>query len=347
MEVSDLKNYIYEENKIEDILIDLGLHHIVNHSNYYTCGNVDGDNPIAITVYNNENLFTINYTRNMNNGNYCDLITLVEFVKEMDFFTAKRYIAELIGLDIYSDLQADIPLGLQFINQLKEMSTECLSEPVRECLNPIDEGILQYYGNYVNDMFLKDNIDYFTQTEFELGYDDYSNRITIPIRDEYGTLVGVKGRLFKEQLEENENKYMYLEPCSKSQILFGIYKTLPYIKKNKFVYICESEKAVMQLWSYGICNAVALGGHKISRTQLEKLIRLNVDIVLCFDKDIGLEDIKVECNKFIDLLDIKIYYLLDSDNILDEKESPTDNYDKFKHLIENNKYYYAKAKEEN
>ena len=57
-------------------------------------------------------------------------------------------------------------------------------------------------------MFLKDNISYETQQEFDIGYDEQTNRITIPIFSEIGDLVGVKGRIFKEELNEEAPKYV-------------------------------------------------------------------------------------------------------------------------------------------
>ena len=89
-------------------------------------------------------------------------------------------------------------------------------------LKPISEEILNYYKNYVNDLFYDDNISYQTQKDFEIGFDPESNRYTIPIRSELGDLLGVKGRYFYRDVPENENKYIYLEPCSKSQVLYGL-----------------------------------------------------------------------------------------------------------------------------
>ena len=81
-------------------------------------------------------------------------------------------------------------------------------------------------------MFHNDNISYEVQREFEIGYDDFSNRITIPIRDEIGSLVGVKGRLFQRELTDDEMKYLYIEPCNRSQILYGLHKSIPYIERT-------------------------------------------------------------------------------------------------------------------
>ena len=113
---------------------------------------------------------------------------------------------------------------------VNEMSTEQTDEK-EVPLKPIPVEILDYYKPYVNDLFYEDGISYSTQKEFQIGYDTETNRITIPIYSEIGDLVGVKGRLFQKEVDESECKYLYLEKCAKSKILFGLNKTLPYIKR--------------------------------------------------------------------------------------------------------------------
>ena len=200
-------------------------------------------------------------------------------------------------------------------------------------LKPISEKILTYYKSYINDMFTNDGISYETQQEFEIGYDEQSNRITIPIRSEIGDLIGVKGRLFKKELEEWEQKYIYLEPCARSKILYGIHRTYPFIKKEGKCFIGESEKFVLQLWSMGYCNSVGIGGTKITSQQIEKLTRLGVDLIFCFDKDVTKKEIEDISNRFFD--GVNIYYFYDDKNILNDKESPSDDKMKFKYLYEN------------
>ena len=56
------------------------------------------------------------------------------------------------------------------------------------------------------------------------------------------------------------------------------------------------------------------------------------NICFLFDKDVQREELIELADRFIDC--INIYAVIDTNNILDEKESPTDNPDKFKILIE-------------
>lgn len=44
MDVAQLKEYIYDNNYVENILKDIGCHHIKYHSSgYWSCANKDGD----------------------------------------------------------------------------------------------------------------------------------------------------------------------------------------------------------------------------------------------------------------------------------------------------------------
>ena len=338
MDIKELKQYILENDCIKTILENLGCHHIQFHSNssYYTCGNPDGDNKSAITVYENDYITTIDYTRNINEGNFSpDIFSLVKYFKQCNFFETIKIVCDWIGINYYHDFNEDIPESLKFTKMLQEMNDNNTDSEIT-CLKPISENILNYYGKYVNDIFYNDNIDYLTQDYFELGYDELTNRITIPIRDELGNLVGVKGRLLIKDVPNDMTKYLYIEPCAKSQVLFGLYQNFDYIKSVGKVFVGESEKFTMQTYSYGDYNSVSIGGKKISRTQIEHLTRLCVDIIFCFDKDVSYNEIQSISALFED--NIPLYYMYDKNNILNEKESPSDNPDKWAYLKKNNIY---------
>lgn len=335
MDIGKLKEYIYENCYIEEILNDIGCHSILYHSQgYWTCGNSDGDNKQAITVYNNEWLGVINYTRNIiKTDRKTDLIDLVCFNLDLEIPKALKHISELIGLDYYHNFDENIPESLQITKMLKDMQSHIENGEQDIPLKPISKNILSYYRNRVNDLFFKDNISYVTQMEFEIGYDEPTNRITIPIYSEIGDLVGVKGRLFKDCCLDGESKYIYLEPTPRFRILYGLHKTMPYIKRSQRVYVLESEKGVMQLWEYGYQNCIGIGGKTLSNQQINMLIRLGVEIIFCFDKDVEFDDYKEIANRFID--GVSLYYIDDFNNKLNEKESPSDNLIKWEYLISN------------
>lgn len=338
MDIKELKRYIYDGNYVEQILESIECHHIKYHvsGEYWTFANATGDNNNAVTLYNNESLTCVNYTRQMIKSNRAtDIFDLVSYTKELSFFDSLKFICDKIGISYYHNFDEDVPDSFKILKMIKEMKSGVeIEEEIP--LKPVSEKIISYYKQYVNEIFYEDHIDYSTQKIFEIGFDCQTNRYTIPIRSEIGDLLGVKGRYFYRDVPTNENKYIYLEPCSKSKILYGLNKTINYIHSVGSIYIMEAEKSVMQLWSYGNRNSVSIGGKMISQYQINMIVRLGVKIIFCFDKDVKKEEYEIIAKKFPDA--ISIYYMYDEDDILDSHESPSDDPNKWLHLKRNNIY---------
>ena len=353
-----LKNYIYKKEKIEDILEELGMHHIKWHNNnsYISCGMPNGDNPQSTVIYNNETLNVVAYTRDIVDQNFIsDIFSLIMYLKKCDFLESMKWVCNFLNLENTNiEVEERTESVEDVLHKIKEMYVK-YKEP-EPPLKPLDEINLMQYQKCSFQQFVDDNISDETQLEFELGLDstaDYwgipRTRIAIPIRDENGTLVGVKGRLFKnvwkrskcvDKMREldGEPKYIYMYPCEKSKILYGLYKTKDFIKQEKEVIICEAEKGVMQLWTYGYKNCVSIGGHSLSPSQVRKITELNVNIVISFDEDVEIDAIQKECKKFRYTKN-KIYYIYDDEKVLEEKESPMDNPKKWERLYHSKKKY--------
>lgn len=343
MDIRDLKEEILNRELISDILSEIGCHHIVDRGDYFTCGNRDGDNPRAIVVYKNEYIGCTNYTRQMTkNGRAADIFDLVAYSENCSFAEAMKFVCNVAGIDYYGDRRTELPESLQLIRLLKEMSSGESHDddtPVR----PISEKILSYYLPYPNKMFEDDNISLDVQTEFEVGFDPCSGYITLPIRDSVGTLCGCKGRYFGEP-DEHHTKYTYIQKCNKSRILYGYWQNRECIKNSKSIIIVESEKAVQQLATIGVRNAVSTGGKTISKYQVELITRTGCTPILAFDKDVQEDELKCIADMFMD--GISVYAIIDKDNILDEKQSPTDCPKKWRHLIKNNVYKIKRGGDE-
>jgi DNA primase len=211
-------------------------------------------------------------------------------------------------------------------------------------VKPISEKILSYYLPFGNKMFEEDNISLEVQREFEVGYCCQSNYITIPIRDSLGVLVGVKGRYFGVP-DEYHSKYTYIERCNKGKILYGYWQNKGYIKNSKYIYIVESEKAVQQLATMDVRCCVSTGGKTISRYQVEEITRTGCTPVLALDKDVDEEELENIASMF--MAGVSVYAIIDKDNILDEKESPSDDPEKWSLLVKNHIYKVSKGGETN
>jgi DNA primase len=334
MDIRDLKEEILNRDLLTDILSEIGCHHIQDRGDYIQCGNKDGDNPRSIVVYKNEYISCINYTRQITkNGRTADIFDLIAYVEDCSFAEAMKFVCGVAGIDYYGERE-DLPESLQILRMLKDMAINDGEED--DCpVKPIPEKILSYYLPYGNRLFEDDNISLEVQKEFEIGYCPCTNYITIPIRDSLGTLVGVKGRYFGEP-DELHSKYTYIERCNKGKILYGYWQNKDYIKNNKCVYIVESEKAVQQLASMGIRCCVATGGKTISKYQIEEITRTGCNPILALDKDVDEEELQNIASMFMN--GVSVYAIIDRDNILDEKESPSDDAEKWLHLVRNNIY---------
>lgn len=347
MQVGEIKEHLLNNGLVEDVLSALGCGHVRNRGEYISASNPDGDNKQAIIVYLNDNLTCTNYTRQIaNNKRTTDIFDLITYFRQCTFPEALKWACDIAGLDFYSEPE-DIPESLQIIKLLKAMSIGEENE-ANELIKPISEKVLDYYMPIGNVLFQDDGISLTTQHEFEIGYDPQTNSVTIPIRDELGTLIAVKARRFKytpstpieqrrfsDELREDESKYFFLEPGAKSQVLYGLYKNVKAIRHQGVVFVGESEKFTLQLYDMGYYG-VSIGGSKISKRQVEMLTRLGTKIVFCFDKDIGEEELVDIANSF--MLGIDVYAIIDKDNLLDEKESPSDNPEKWRQLVKNNIY---------
>lgn len=355
MDIRDLKEEILNRELIPDILVELGCHHIRDKGDYIQAGNKDGDNPNSIVVYKNEYISCLNYTRQITkNGRQADIFDLVAYFEDCSFAEAMKFVCELAGLEYYGE-RTDLPESLQILKMLKDMNVNDENED-DNLVKPISEKILSYYLPHGNCMFEDDGISLETQREFEISFDPQTNSVCIPVRDELGTLIAVKARRFKytpntpidkrrfsDELMQDESKYFYLEPGAKSQVLYGLYKNEKAIQNQGMVFVGESEKFTLQLYDMGYYG-VSTGGSKVSKRQTEMLTRLGVKIVFCFDKDICEEDLHHIANGFMD--GIPIYAIIDKNNVLNEKESPSDDRDKWVYLVQNNIYKITKSGDE-
>ncbi|PLR99518.1 toprim domain-containing protein [Bacillus sp. T33-2] len=342
MDAQELKERIIMEEKIDHVLEQLGMHSIKEHDEYFSCGMPDGSRKNSTIIYK-DSLYVDAHTRNIKDKyGISDIISLVTFIKGTYFSESIKWICDICSFDYYQ--QDNIHSGaLQWINSMWKIHKEGSSDD-DEKVEPIDENILKYFGRYGNPLFFKDGINYETQWEFGLGFDLKYHMITIPIRDEIGTLCGIKGRLYKEKIDEGESKYFYIQPCAKSSILYGLDKTKNFIKQKNEVIVVESEKAVLQLWSLGIKNAVAISGHKLSKSQVKKLTHLNVPIVIAYDEgcEIGKDGnidksfYRDEFSKFLEQQ--TVYCIYDkTKKILNKKESPSDDPEKWQILYDDYK----------
>lgn len=167
MEARTIKEYIFNNNKVEYVLEQLGMHHIKWHNGeeYITCGMPDGDNISSTTVYNDSFLGVRAYTRDIKDAyGISDIISLVTFIRHCFFTESINWLCELLGLDYYSEEQV-VDFSIMYENKVLALCKQTKGNSI-ETLKPISEEVLKSYLDWNNTEFLKDHISRETQTEF-------------------------------------------------------------------------------------------------------------------------------------------------------------------------------------
>jgi DNA primase len=125
-----------------------------------------------------------------------------------------------------------------------------------------------------------------TVQEWELGYDKISDRLTIPIRDIKGRLVGFKGRTVNKF-----EKIKYLSVGDKKSVKYGFKTTtlsdhvFGLDSATKSVIVCEGEFDAISLRQKGFTGSVALGGSDPSKAQTKLLKKTADEVYILLDPD--------------------------------------------------------------
>ena len=84
----ELKQYIYDNKKIEYILEELGCKQIVFHpeKQFYSACQPDGNNSMGVVIKNCNNLNYYSYSRNIHIEEGKDIFNLIQNIKKMKFF---------------------------------------------------------------------------------------------------------------------------------------------------------------------------------------------------------------------------------------------------------------------
>ena len=185
---------------------------------------------------------------------------------------------------------------------------------------------------------MRDGISLDAQRFFDIRFSVEDNAIIIPLYNEFSELVGAKART-NYTPEEGDSKYYYPIPTQVSQTLYGYSKNYEYLYGND-VIVVESEKSVMQGYTFGARNIVAVGSSSVSEKQSKMLLQLQPKrIILAFDEGLEFEQIQRNADMIkscCSMFETEIWYW-DADQDLDvlPKSSPTDSgKEKFDEIME-------------
>ena len=329
MDTVSLKEYIFENKKIEYILSEIGCHSIKYHPHkeFYSCANYNGDNTTAINVSNNKYLNVVNWTRQDYFKGCSDIFDLVQYNKNCTFVEAVKYVHEILGFEYSYTKSNSVKENKQKFDPLavfkKALSPRGYTNVAD--INVIDESILNEYVPILHIDWFKEGITERTREKFGLVYSYRRKRIVVPIRYWLtGELVGFNARTTIPNYKElGIKKYWLAEGYNKRSNLYGYYENKDDIEKHGYCVIYESEKSVLKRDSRNDPTGLALSGKTISDEQVRIILSLNInEVVLAFDNDVCIDEIRFACEKFYRFR--KVSYIKDKWNLLGDKDSPSD-----------------------
>jgi len=339
-DLSDIKKRIYDEDKIEEILLELGCQHVKLVGNRFECGlpvEFGSKNNRAVQVYVSESL----PARIRNKGISGDLYSVVGYIlyEVMSFdelreciHQVKAWVCNLFNWDEYLVIQDDfdeiveVKDRLPFLRDIQKKRKRRKSKnqyglnKKNRVLN--EETAFKRFIELPHKNFLEDGIKLSTQVEFGVMFDMESERVVFPVHNENGELISIKGRYVgnDKQIEEDV-KYLYLHNFDKSIELYNYHRAFKYIQEQGEVIVFESEKSCMKAYQYGFKNTVAICGSDLSPIQANMLKKLEATIIFAFDKGIEVKHIEKQSQQ---IKTRKCFFIIDRLGLLAEDDSPVD-----------------------
>ena len=320
MEISYIKSIMLEDvDNIVKLLYYYKFDNIKQTKSEIRCSHDRDSNSTSVRIRLVEGLPSTDFSRNIKG----DIFTLIMTTRNEKLFNVINNVKNIFGIDGGKEFKQRKPIFGGVYEGIRKRKNNINDYKV------YDISILEIYNNGLNTRFLKDGISLRTQKKFNIGFDNDTQRITVPWTSYSGEIIGIMGRHNVDC--ETNYKWFPIIPFSKSNTLYGFSENYNEIINNDDIFIGESEKFVMQLDTMGYNNCVALGGNAISEMQVKQIIStMPKNIIFCYDEGLDFDIIYSHCCFCHDLCSkfgINVGYVYDiNGDILKHgtKNSPSD-----------------------
>ena len=241
-----------------------------------------------------------------------NVFTFVSEYENVSFIEAVKVVANHCGIDIdigkYTDQKVEIHTEEYKIMDLAEkffqnnLKTKYGKEAIKYLSERgLNEEVIKEFGIGLslddNDSLLKllTSKSYKEDKLLELGlintspngaYDFFTRRITFPLWDKDGHIVGFSARIYRG--EKDVSKYMNTKETiifKKGETLYNYHNAKDNAKKEKEIIVVEGFMDAIRLSANGIKNVVALQGTAMTNEQINLLKKLRCKVILCLDND--------------------------------------------------------------
>jgi DNA primase len=158
----------------------------------------------------------------------------------------------------------------------------------------VPESLLGLF-HYCPVSLLEEGFEMETLQHFEVGFDEKHQRITYPIRDLAGGLIGISGRtvcndnprykVYKSEYREFNVPVVHTNKGSTVWNGHDVFVERYTTSKDNYIVVVEGFKACMKVWQAGIRNVVALLGASMTDQQRWFFDRMGYDTILMLDNN--------------------------------------------------------------
>ena len=292
--ITKIKDALYNnEDKLKDILEVLEFEKIRKMGKCFKFS--WGDGGASSGVANSLNIETLKFT-SFSKNYHGDIISLVAKRNETELGQAIKWLSDFLHLDWeYKPKKNNVILPFQgFFLEYEKVQEENYT------FKTYDDSIVRKYEECGLSLYwVKDGISALTQQKFRIGYDPFTERITVPWYDEFNRCIGIQGRLDRSEVADWESKYLPVIPFAKSNTLYGLHANYKAIQELGVVIITESEKSCLKAYEMGYTNVLSVGSHSLSKKQIKLIKSLAVNVILAYDEDVPLEESMAQAKELI------------------------------------------------
>lgn len=241
-----------------------------------------------------------------------NVFTFVSEFENVSFIEAVSIVANKCGMELsQTTLKSNASQMFKEEHEIMELSQKFFQNNLRtdagkealKYLNErgIDDDIIKEFGiglsldssDSLMKLLTKKNYDIKKLIDIGLvnnvnskNYDMFSRRVTFPLWDKDGNIVGFSARIYRG--EKDVSKYMNSKESKifkKGETLYNYHNAKDAAKREKKIIVVEGFMDAIRIAASGIKNVAALQGTAMTQEQITLLKKMRVKVILCLDND--------------------------------------------------------------
>ncbi len=357
------------DNQVEEIKQKLNIVDVINRftplkkrgRNHIACCPFHGEKTPSFTVSEELQIFKC-----FGCGKSGDIFTFVQEYERIDFREALTELAAMAGIvlkksefdnkqdsrkKVLSDLNSQVEKFYQYMllshplgkNALDYVTNRGISLATIKQFglgyspeNPaIAVNFLTKKGYKIDDLIASGT---FGKSQYNSRvYDRFQGRLTFPLSDYRGRILGFSGRMLPTTKNQDSGKYINspeTEIYHKSFNLFGLHLAKDFIRQQNAVIVTEGEFDMISPFQAGIKNIVAIKGTAFTEEQLQLLRRYTDTLILGLDSDFAGSNASRKSIELADSMEFDIKVLLLGEKYKDPDEAVRNDLEFFKKQLD-------------